>query len=30
MPYYPEEGGTDTPFSERNEIYGRSHPGFVG
>jgi len=29
-PYYgAEEGGTDNPFSERNEIYGKSNPGFI-
>jgi hypothetical protein len=28
-PYYGiNEGATDTPLSERNELWGRSHPGF--
>ena len=26
----PNSGSTDNPFPERNEIYGRSHPGFTG
>jgi hypothetical protein len=25
----PNAGSTDTPFSEMNYIYGRSHPGFI-